>query len=85
MEKCKLSVLMLSLSFICVGLPQAVAQTKSTAISKTMSAEQRANHVRVNRELTWTMLENLITLGEFGVAESVLNEHLRVDPKDGRS
>lgn len=48
-------------------------------------AASRAQHIRVNRELTWSMLENLITLKEYRVARSVLEEHLRVDPLDGRS
>ncbi len=45
----------------------------------------KAARIRVNRELTWSMLENLITIGETQVAQAVLAEHLRVDPQDGRS
>jgi len=53
--------------------------------AKTMNKETRTKHIRVNREVTWSIIENLITLNEYDLADSVLEEHLRVDVKDGKS
>ena len=50
-----------------------------------MSKKTRTTHIRVNREVTWSILENLITLNELDLADSVLEEHLKVDVMDGRS
>jgi hypothetical protein len=76
-----------SIPYSGVLLGLALAQTSAFALEKPtgISAETRANHIRVNRELTWSTIENLITLNEFGLAGSVLEEHLAVDPKDGKS
>ncbi len=58
------------------SVPQAQAEA---------APSRKSARIRVNRELTWSMLENLITIGETQVAQAVLAEHLRVDPQDGRS
>ncbi len=49
------------------------------------TSTERAARIRVNRELTWSILENLLTLNELNVAHALLKEHLRVDVLDGRS
>jgi tetratricopeptide (TPR) repeat protein len=77
-------------SFGCYSVVLLVAGISASAsfaveVAPRMSSEKRVKHIRVNREVTWSIIENLITLNELELAESVLDEHLKVDVMDGKS
>lgn len=75
-------------SFYVIGLVSILSQVPGQSFAeeaKIMSKDARIKHIRVNREVTWSIIENLITLNEYDLADSVLEEHLRVDVKDGKS